>query len=233
MVHTRFSTPEEIVVDDPVVEIHESQLKRLRARANLAVPSAIIGVVALTLIVAGIVRVERSIREFNVLAETRSRAVADQVRALSDQLAARTDPKVISWIATEANAAPISSVSTTARQALSEAGRAAASIGPVAEHLAASDDQLVQARSEIANLSGQGTKQAAQLAEVSQGLADLRASQDRQVESLTHRLASHETRFDLVDQDARSTKAWTCAAAAGTAVGIAITAVHVLGHGGR
>jgi chromosome segregation ATPase len=232
MVHTRFSTPD-TAIGDPVVEIHESQLKGLRARANLAVPSAIIGVVALTLIVAGIVRVERSIREFNLLAEARGRAVADQVRALSDQLAARTDAKAISRIAVEANAAPIAGASKTAQQALTTARAASASIVPVAEQLATADGQMVQMRADLANLSGQGSKQAAQLAEVSQDLTSLRAAQDRQVGSLNDRLASQGSRLDLIDQDARATKSWTRAAAAGAAMGIGITAAHVLSHAGR
>ncbi len=133
----------------------------------------------------------------------------------------------------DANAARIADASTTARQALSAASKAAASIGPVAEQIAAADGQMVQMRSEIANLSSQETKQGAQLTEVSQGLASFRFSQELQLESLTSRLATHEARFGLVDQEARSTRTWTRAAAAGAAVGIGIVASHTLGHGGR
>lgn len=232
MVRTRFSAPE-IALDDPVVEIHESQLRKLRARANLALPSAIVGVLALALIAAGIVRVERSIKEVNGLAEGRSGVVAAQVKALSDELTTRTDPELIAQIAMESNAAPIAGATSTAQRALLVAHKAVASLEPVTEQMALVDGRLIQIRSEISGLSNQGTAQAAQVAEVSQGLDALRSTQQEGAESLSRRLAAHESRFELQDREATSARTWTRAAAAGAAIGIGIASAHALGHTGR
>ncbi len=232
MVRTRYSA-QEMTLDDPVVEIHESQLARLRARANLALPGAIIAILALTLVGAGIVRVERTVRELNDLAQGRSGVVAAQVDALSKDLAARTDPEFLARIAMEANAAPIAGASSTAMQALSVARGAANAIEPVTEHLALVDGQWVALRSEFTNLAEQGNAQAASIAEVSTGLESLRSSQEARLGVLSRRLDDQVNRLDFQDNEMRSSKTWTRAAAAGAAVGIGIAAVHAIGHGSR
>ena len=232
MLHTRYSTPE-IAIDDPVVEIHESQLKMLRARANLAIPSAIIGLVALALIGAGVIRVERSVRALEALAEGRTVAVAHQVDVLSTQLAERTSPELISQLALRANAGSIERASTTARQALSIARETSASVVPVTEHLALVDGRLVEIRSDLNGLSEAGTAQGAQLAVVSKDLGAFRASQDQRLESLSRQIRSQDARLNLQDQEVRSAKTWTKVVGAGTAVSLGIVAAHTLGHDGR
>lgn len=154
------------------------------------------------------------------------------VHCMSSSRPAR-DPEVIARIATETNVAPIAGARTTARRALLVAREAVASVEPVTEQLALVDGQLVQMRSEIANLSEQGTTQAAELSRVSDGLDSLRLSHEERLESLIRQVAAHETRVDFQGQEAKSTKTWTRAAAVGAAFGIGIAVSHALDHSGR
>ena len=232
MVRTRYSTPE-MVMDDPVVEIHESQLRWLRAKANLAIPGVVMGLFALALIVAGVLRVEKNVRALQALAEGRSGVVAQQVEALNKQLAERTDPELITRLALQANAGAIEDASTTARQALSVARQTAASIGPVTEQLSTVDDRLADMRSEIEGLSAVETNQGTQIAEVTKDLTTLRASHEQRLESLNRQIASHDSRLNFQDEEVRSAKKWTRVATAGAAVGLGIVGVHTLGHSGR
>jgi len=232
MVRTRYSA-EEIALDDPVVEIHESQLARLRARADLALPGAIIAVLALALVGAGIVRVERTVRELNDLAQGRSGVLAAQVDALGKDLAARTDPELIARIAMESNAAPIAGASSSAMQALWVARGAASSIVPVRERLELVDGQWVALRGEFTTFADQEAARAASIADVSQGLETLRSTQEERLGALSRRFESQVNRLDYQDQEIRASKTWTRAASAGAVVGIGIAAAHALGHGSR
>jgi hypothetical protein len=232
MPRTRTSTPD-VGFDDPVVEIHESQLNRLRARANLAIPGAVIALLALALITLGIVRVERFARDFNLLVEGRSGVVAQRVDVLTKELESRTDPEYLARVAMEANAAPIAGASNTAQRALTVARRAAASLEPVTEQLTLVDGQLVAVRSELGNLAEQGTAREARIASVSNDLGLLRSSHAEQVASLDRRIKTQQTLLDYQDRELSSNKSWTRSAVAGAAVGIGIATVHALGHGGR
>ncbi len=232
MIHTRFSEPE-FVIEDPVVEIHESQLKRLRARANLAIPSAILALVALALIGAGVVRVERTLRSIVAEAQGRSVALAAQVNDLGRQIEERTSSDALARAAREAGAAPIEHASATARQALSVAQQAAASVVPVTAHLAVVDSGLAGVRSDLAGLSKSGTAQGEQLAQVSRDLGALRASDQSRLTALDGQVKTHDALLRLQDQDVKSAKNWTRVVGAGTAAALAIVGVHTLGHGGR
>lgn len=232
MPRTHASTAD-VAFDDPVVEIHESQLNRLRARANFAIPSAVVALLALSLVALGIVRVERFVREFNLLAEGRSGVVAQRVDALSKDLEARTDPDYLTRLAMEVNAAPIAGASVTARQALAVARRTAASIEPVTEQLALVDGQLVAMRTELGTLAEQGTARDGRLAGVSTDLGLLRASHEEQFQTLDRRIASQQNLLDFQDRRVGSNSTWSRVAATGAAIGIGIATVHAIDHTGR
>ncbi len=232
MVRTRYSTADE-AFDDPVVEIHESQLKRLRARANFAIPSAVVGLLALALVALGIVRVERFAREFDLLVEGRSGVVAQRVDALSKELEARTDPEYLARVAMEANAAPIAGASSKADHALAVARKTAASITPVTEQLTLVDGQLIAMRTELGNVSEQGAARDAKIATVSNDVVTLQSSHGERLDALNRAVKAQQNRIDFTDRQLTDNKTWTRAAAAGAVVGIGIASVHAIGHGGR
>jgi hypothetical protein len=232
MVRTRYSTANE-AFDDPVVEIHESQLNRLRRKANFAIPSGVIGLLALALVALGIVRVERMVRELNELADGRVAVMSQQVEALTQQLAERTDPEYLARVSMEANAAPIAGASNTANHALSVARRTAASLTPVTEQLALVDGQLVAMRSELGGLAEKGSAHEAKIEEVSSSVVTLRSSHGERLESLAGKVQSNQNRIDFQDRETGSMKTWTRTAAAGAVLGIGIASVHALGHGSR
>lgn len=232
MVRTRYSTADD-VFEDPVVEIHESQLNRLRRKANLAIPAGAVGLLALALVALGIVRVERTVRELSELADGRVAVISQQVDALGKQVAERTDDEYLARVAMEANAAPIAGASNTAQQALAVARRTAASLTPVTEQLALVDGQLVAMRTELGGLNEKGTAQEAKIEEVSSNVVALRASHDQRLESLAGKIQSNQNRIDFQDRETGSLKTWTRTAAAGAAIGIGIASVHALGHGSR
>ena len=232
MVRSRFSTPEMTVDDDPVIEMHESQLDRLRARANLAIPSGIIALLALTLLVIGAWRVERHVGSRQSATEANIGAMAAEIGVLKAQLAARTDPARMNDLVREASAGT-ADASATARRALSVAQQTEASMTPVVARVAAVEGGLTSVQSKLDGLSQGGTAQHAELAKLSQDVEALRTSQTQELTALNGRIQSQGDRIDYQDKDLGNTKKWTKIVGATAVTSLAIVTAHTLGHGSR